>query len=72
MTESYIRQQESNKRKMEAVYQFSNNGKFIGMHESIREAERATGTKASDISSCCKGKAKTAGGFIWNKVSDYA
>lgn len=70
-TEAYLKQQESNRKKMIAVFQFYKNGKYIGKHESIRSAERATGTKGSDIVRCLQGKAKIAGGFKWAKVSDY-
>lgn len=54
------------------VYQFSyKTGKYIGEHESMRAAERATKTKASDISACCNGRIRQAGGFIWSRKSDY-
>ena len=65
-------QQASNRAKRVGVYQFSyKTGKYIGQHESIREAERATKTKGSDISACCRGKVRQAGGFIWVKVESY-
>jgi hypothetical protein len=35
---------------------------------SIREAERQTGILNTNISSCCKNKAKTAGGYHWKYV----
>ena len=34
-------------------------------YESTREAQRQTGTDHGDISKCCKGNKKTAGGFRW-------
>ena len=65
-------QQASNRAKRVGVYQFCfKSGKYIGQHESIREAERATKTKGSDISSCCRGKVRQAGGFIWVRKEDY-
>lgn len=36
---------------------------------SIREAERNTGVFHSNISACCLGKKKYAGGFVWNHVT---
>lgn len=34
---------------------------FVGIHE----AERQTGIKRQNITACCKGKVKSAGGFQW-------
>ena len=34
---------------------------FLG----VKDAERKTGIGHSHISNCCKGRAKTAGGFHW-------
>ena len=48
-----------------AVIQMDLNGNFIAEYHSTREAERATGTNNGNISSCCSGKVKTAGGFQW-------
>lgn len=39
------------------------------IYYSTREAERETGVDHSSIIRCCKGKQKTAGGFIWKYVS---
>ena len=38
------------------------------IYESTREAERQTGIRHSNISSCCNGKLKTAGGYPWKYV----
>ena len=38
---------------------------FVAEYESIREAERRTGIDHNNINNCCKGKRKTAGGFVW-------
>lgn len=66
------KQQASNRKKMVGVYQFKfSNGKYVGYHISIRQAERDTGVKASDISLCCRGKVKHAGKFIWVRAEDY-
>lgn len=48
--------------------------KIMGVHYSIDvyqgervyySAERATGVRNGNISSCVKGRCKTAGGYIW-------
>lgn len=38
------------------------------VYPSVREAERQTDIKWQNISACCNGKQKTAGGFHWQKV----
>lgn len=48
-----------------SVLQFSKTGEFIAEYPSIMEAERQTGCNPSHICQCCKGKRKSAGGFIW-------
>ena len=47
------------------ILQFSKDGELIAEYQSIREAERQTGCNKGNICSCCKGKYKSAGGFIW-------
>ena len=47
------------------VLQYSKSGEFIAEYPSIKEAERQTGCYKSHICACCKGKYKSAGGFIW-------
>lgn len=41
------------------------NGKTIAIYSSMREAERKTKICNVGISACCKGKAKSAGGYQW-------
>lgn len=48
-----------------AVLQYSLDGEFIREWPSIIEAGEGTGVNSSCISSCCKGKLKTSGGYIW-------
>lgn len=48
-----------------SVVQYSKDGEFIAEYPSIMEAERQTGCDKSSIISCCKGKRKSAGGYIW-------
>lgn len=42
------------------------NGNIINEFVSAREADRQTGINQSSIIKCCKGKAKTAGGYTFN------
>ena len=51
-----------------AVEQFTKGGEFVASFVSFKEAERITGVSNSHISKVCKGKRKTAGGFIWRVV----
>nr|DAW13470.1 MAG TPA: Intron encoded nuclease repeat motif [Caudoviricetes sp.] len=41
-------------------------GRTIGIFESMKEAERATGIFHESISACCRGKRRSAGGFNWS------
>lgn len=47
------------------IIQFSKDGKFIKKWDSALDAQRELGIKQSNICSCCKGKNKTTGGYIW-------
>ena len=42
------------------------NNNLINEFKSAREADRHTGINQSSIIKCCKGKAKTAGGYTFN------
>lgn len=42
-----------------------NDDKILAIFESSCQAERTTGIRANNITACCKGKRKTAGGFKW-------
>ena len=49
-----------------AVIQFSIDGKYIATHKGIGEASRTIGARTcGGISNCCKGKSRTAYGYIW-------
>ena len=47
------------------ISQFTLEGEFIKTYPSAAEIERQTGIGNSNISACCRGKQKSAGGFIW-------
>ena len=53
------------------VVQLDVNGVFISEYISMTDANRETGVSISAISSCCKDKRKTAGGFKWMYKEDY-
>ena len=57
------------KYKSKAVSQYALNGEFVATYPSMCEASRRTGVEASNISACCGGKLKTAGGFKWQHAS---
>lgn len=47
------------------VIQYSKEGKYLNIFNSLLEAEKITGVSRGNIGKNAKGKAKTAGGFIW-------
>ena len=47
------------------VIQFTKEGEFIAEYESALVAKNITGIDSSNISKCCLGKLKSAGGFKW-------
>lgn len=51
--------------KRKAVIQLDKNNQFIAEYQSLKEASQKTKCNISDICSCCNGKLKSAGGFIW-------
>lgn len=50
------------------IIQYSMDGKIINKYDSIQEAELKTGT--THISMVCRGKRKSAGGFVWKYEED--
>jgi hypothetical protein len=38
--------------------------------ESIKDAYHKTGVSKGNICSCCKGKLKSAGGYVWSYITD--
>lgn len=53
---------------MKKIHQIDLNGKVLNVFESIQQAERKTGIKASNISKCCRNLRAKAGGFKWEYV----
>lgn len=52
------------------VKQYDFNGNLITSWDYILEAEKNTGVPNSKITSCCKGKRNSAGGFVWRYSED--
>tara|TARA_R110002167_G_scaffold54830_1_gene156157 strand:- start:22 stop:1404 length:1383 start_codon:yes stop_codon:yes gene_type:complete len=48
-----------------AVNQYTKTGALVDSHSSVKSASRDTSCNSSGIIACCKGKAKTAGRFLW-------
>lgn len=48
-----------------SVVQYTTDGVFLAEYPSTMEAERVTGIDRSSICHVCRGKYKTAGGYIW-------
>lgn len=49
------------------VIQLDLNDNVLNEFESMRQAEQKTGVLVKNISSCCNGKRKSAGGYKWRK-----
>lgn len=50
------------------INQYSIDGKFIATHYSIQDASRNLKIHAGPICKCCKGKQRTAYGYVWKYV----
>ena len=50
---------------LKKVGKYSKSGELIKVYESASEAWRDGNTCGQNIQACCRGKTKTAGGFIW-------
>ena len=44
---------------------YSLNNEYLCSFESLTDASKITGTNRCSISQVCKGKRKTAGGYLW-------
>ncbi len=50
-----------------SIIQSDRDGNIINTFGSMLEASQSTGIRDGNISKCCNGKAKSAGGFIWSR-----
>lgn len=55
----------TSKFRMKKVCQYNKEGILINVYDGIRIAEEMTNINNQNICKCCKGKAKTAGGYFW-------
>ncbi len=47
------------------IFQYSKNGVFIKKHSCSKEAGETLSIASTSITACCKGRLKSAGGYIW-------
>jgi hypothetical protein len=52
------------------IYQKDLNNKIIKKWESIIKASKALRINSNNITTCCKGRRKTAGGYMWEYVKE--
>ena len=52
------------------VGQYDMEGNLLSVHRSRKDAARATGVPQPQISSCCTGCQKSAGGFMWRDFEE--
>ena len=57
------------KPKQKTVAMYDSNMNELQIFKSCYQAEKITGIPRSNISSCCLGKQKDAGGYIWKYVA---
>jgi len=50
------------------VSQFDMLGNYIRTYDSMHDADRAVGISYKNISSVCRGKSKSCGGYLWKYV----
>lgn len=53
------------KTQKKAILQYNLNGNFLKEYGSMTDASEQTGILNSDLSYCCSGKSKSAGGYQW-------
>ena len=52
------------------VLQFSKDGEFIKKWDCITDVQRELGINRGNVIKCCKGKRKTANGYIWRYANN--
>ena len=63
--QSKIGRRLSSEKRMKKINQYDLNGNLMKTYKGVRIAEEETGVHNSNIIKCCKGKVKSAGGYIW-------
>lgn len=59
------RTERSAKTRSKEVGQYDPQGSLLNVFCSTKEAERSTGINQGNISKCCTGRYKSAGGYVW-------
>lgn len=54
-------------RKEKTIFQYTMEGELVATFNSIIDAEKATKVASCNISACCNGQRKQAGGFVWKR-----
>lgn len=57
---------------LKAVNQYTLDGKFIATYISIRQAAGLLNLSETNLSSCCAGKQKSYGGYLWTFIDEPA
>lgn len=70
LTQQHINWCNNKKNEKTPVLQYSLCCELIGSFDGIQIASRLTGIDPSTIVKCCKGRQKTAGGYIWRYAND--
>lgn len=63
---AFLKKYNRSESRYKVVYQFDKEGKLIKKWNSVDEIETQLGINHSSISSCCNGKLKSAGGYLWS------
>jgi hypothetical protein len=58
------------KNKVRAVQQFTLNGELVAEYKAVTDAALAVGVRPGNISKCCRGTAKSTGGFTFKYTVD--
>lgn len=58
------------KREKTSVAQYTIDGTFVAIYDSLSKAEKVTGVSRKSIVSVCKGDKQRAGGYIWRYASE--
>ena len=56
--------------KARKVAQYTKDNKFIKIWDCMRDASRSLTVNPSHITACCRGKRKSAGGFVWKYIDE--
>lgn len=62
---AFLKLGRTNNHKNKAVLQYKKTGELVREYISLNEAGNVTGISRPNISSCCAGRLKSAGGFKW-------